>query len=448
MSEKVYVIEAEGGPVKIGVSANPERRVVALRPGSAWRLSLARVWQMPDAVSARVVERMAHRTLESVCRYEEWFDATVDEAAAVINEAIRGQATPPAMAELERMSLVYSSAGREVVARAAGLPVGWSGLEEIEDKARAYAAAAKSENTNRAYASDWRHFLVWCDARLLVAMPAELGTVVGYITDHAGKLCVSTLRRRLSAIRQAHKYAGHPLDTAHVAFKDVWIGIRKEHGRPADQKAALVIAELRRAVEALPDSLSGLRDRALLLVGFGAALRRSELVALDVTGDWSTITETADGLVIRLAKSKTDQTGQGVTIGVPYGANPSTCPVRAWRAWKEAAGLDAGPAFRAVNRHGQVAAERLTDRAVSLIVKRAVEAGARAAGMSPAEASVKAEAFAGHSLRSGLATSAAANDAPGHLVQRHLRHSRFDTTARYIRAGELFKRNAAGMAGM
>ena len=133
---------------------------------------------------------------------------------------------------------------------------------------------------------------------------------------------------------------------------------------------------------------------------------------------------------------------------MPFGSNPKTCPVRAWQAWKAAASIANGPAFRSIDRHGNLSAERLSDRSVALIVKRVIEAGAIASGMTPEAARKKAEAFAGHSLRSGLATSAAANDAPGHLVQRHLRHKRFDTTARYIRDGEMFKRNAAGMAGL
>lgn len=335
---------------------------------------------------------------------------------------------------------------RALVPTADALPVT---VEELAERARDYAAHARAENTARAYASDMKHFETWCSARGVPAMPTTAGVLTAYVTEFAPTLAVSTLRRRLSAIREANRLAGHPVDTSAGAFRDVWAGIRRKHGRPAAAKDALITVELRQAVEALPDTLIGLRDRALLLVGFAGALRRSELVALDVGADAETsITETAEGLVIRLGRSKTDQSGQGVAIGVPYGSNPATCPVRAWRAWTEAAEITTGPAFRSVDRHGNVGADRLTDRAVAMIVQRSVERGAIKAGLSPEAAAEKAKAFAGHSLRSGLATSAAANDAPGHLVQRHLRHAKFDTTARYIKAGEMFRKNAAGMAGL
>lgn len=226
--------------------------------------------------------------------------------------------------------------------------------------------------------------------------------------------------------------------------------IQREHGQPADKKRPLLTAELRRAVAALPDTLAGRRDRTLILIGFAAALRRSELAALEVArcdgGGW--IEETSDGLIVHLARTKTDQAGVGVNVGIPYGADPSTCPVRVYRGWLKAAKLRTGPAFRAIDRNGRIRDGALSGQTVARIVKRAVEALALSEGASPKEAARRAAGYAGHSLRAGLATSAAANDAPGHAIQRQLRHKKHDTTLGYIRAGQLFKGNAASFAGL
>ena len=166
-----------------------------------------------------------------------------------------------------------------VVARTGSVP---ALVAEMAEKAADYAEAAKASNTRRAYRSDWQAFEAWCAGKGVIAMPTAADTVLAYLIDHAGQLKVATLSRRLSAIREAHFYAGHPLDTSGVAFRDVWRGIRRTHAAPQVQKAPLLTAQLRRTVGALPDTNAGRRDRALLLVGFGAALRRSELAALEV----------------------------------------------------------------------------------------------------------------------------------------------------------------------
>jgi site-specific recombinase XerD len=324
-------------------------------------------------------------------------------------------------------------------------------VADMAEKAAEYAEAAKAPNTRRAYRSDWASFGVWCDSRRVQAMPASADTVLGYLIDHAGRLKVSTLQRRLSAIREAHLYAGAVLETSSATFRDVWRGIRRTHAMAANKKAPLLTMGLRRAIATLPDTLAGRRDRAMLLVGFGGALRRSELAALEVTQrdaapGW--IEETPDGLAIHLGATKTDQTGEGDVLGIPFGSNDETCPVRAYKAWLAASGISAGSAFRGIDRHGHMAADAISDKAVATIIKRTVVAGELMGGATSAEADATARRFAGHSLRAGLATSAAANDAPGHAIQRQLRHKRFDTTQGYIRGGELFKKNAAGMAGL
>jgi integrase len=321
---------------------------------------------------------------------------------------------------------------------------------DLAARAASYAAAAKAPNTQRGYKSDWRAFETWCGALGIASMPAAPETVVAYLVAHAGVLKVSTLRRHLAAIRDYHRSGGIELDTASTMFRDTWKGIRRTLGCFADKRAPLMTAGLRRALATLPASLQGQRDRALLLVGFGAALRRSELARLEIAprdgANW--IEETPEGLIIHLGRAKTDQEGRGESVAIPFGTNLETCPPRAYRAWLLASGIESGPVFRPIDRHGRMDSDAITDRAVARIVKRSVVAAALADGMTEIEAAAHAARYSGHSLRAGLATSAAANDAPGHAIQRQLRHRNFNQTAGYIRDGRLFRNNAAGSAGL
>jgi integrase len=334
-----------------------------------------------------------------------------------------------------------------ITERPAGLP---ASAAEIAERAADYAAQAQSDNTRLAYASDWAVFQAWCDLQGAVALPADPAVVLAFLVDTAGQVKVSTQRRRLSAIKEMQRQAGFHLDTTSATFRDVWRGIRRAHGQPPVKKAALMTPLLRRALGTLPDSLTGVRDRALLLLGFAGALRRTELAGVEASvrpgADW--LEETGDGLVVHLAKSKGDQEGDGQVVGVPFGSHPETCPVRAVRAWLQAGQITGGPVFRQINRHGRVGDEALCDHSVAFVIKRVIVAGARAGGATEEEAAVTARRFAGHSLRSGLATSAAANDTPGHLIQRQLRHKKFDTTVGYIQEAELLKKNAAAMVGL
>jgi integrase len=321
---------------------------------------------------------------------------------------------------------------------------------DLAARAASYANAAKAPNTQRGYRSDWRAFEAWCGAHGVDAMPAASETVVAYLVAHAGALKVSTLRRRLAAIRECHRSGGVEIDTGSTMFRDTWKGIRRTHGRPADKRAPLLTAGLRRALATLPASLQGQRDRALLLIGFGGALRRSELARLEITprdgANW--IEETAEGLIVHLGRAKTDQEGRGEQVAIPFGTHIETCPPRAYRAWLLASGIQSGPAFRPIDRHGRMNCNAISDGAIARIVKRTVVAAAIADGMTELEAAAHAARFSGHSLRAGLATSAAANDAPGHAIQRQLRHRNFNQTAGYIRDGRLFRNNAAGSAGL
>lgn len=198
-------------------------------------------------------------------------------------------------------------------------------------------------------------------------------------------------------------------------------------------KAPATTVEIRAMVETLPDGLLGIRDRALILLGFAGAFRRSELVGLDVADQ----DVTRDGAVVTLRRSKTDQEGQGRKVGIPYGSTPATCPVRALQGWLEASGIAEGPLFRHVDRYGRMHEGRLSDRAVALVVKRL----ASRAGLDPAS-------YSGHSLRAGLATSAAAAGVSERAIMNQTGHRSPMMVRRYIRDGQLFRENAASAVGL
>ncbi len=307
---------------------------------------------------------------------------------------------------------------------------------QLEESVRQYARASKAPNTVRAYRSDLGDFTMWCTDHQLTPIPATPEMVALYITALAGAGArPSTIQRRLSAISQAHQLSGHePSPTQSPIVRTTMAEIRRTLAMAPAQKAAVVTAELRTLLAVTPaDTLAGRRDHAPLLVGFAGGFRRGELVALDVED----VEETEEGLRVRVQRSKSDQEGEGREVGIPRGQKPETDPVRALRAWRAAAGIDSGPLFRPVNRHDTVQDRRLTAEGVAMVVKRAAER----AGLDPAR-------YAGHSLRSGLATAAAAGGAPERAIMRQTGHRSVEMVRRYIRAGSLFQENAAVYVGL
>lgn len=306
-------------------------------------------------------------------------------------------------------------------------------LTETAQRAEDLARQSRSDATRRAYASDWRHFTQWCEERGLAVLPAVPVTVGLYLAAHADTLTVATLTRRLSAISTVHRLAGHHLPTRHPAIRDVLGGLRREKGSAPRRSEAMTTPLLINIVSKCdPGRLIDLRDRALLLVGFAAALRRSEIVALDLAD----ITITPQGLRIALRRSKGDQEGQGDVLPVMRTGNAS-CPVLAFEDWIAAAVLTDGKAFRSVNRHGKVG-ESLSGHAVALIVKRRADL----AGMADSNN------YAGHSLRSGFATAAAERGIEERVIARQTRHKSLTVLRTYIREGELFRRNLAADIGL
>jgi site-specific recombinase XerD len=308
-----------------------------------------------------------------------------------------------------------------------------SALAPTADAARAFIAASKAPATVKAYRNDWRDFDTWCAQRAQTSLPAASEVIALYLADQAGVKATATLSRRLVSIRAAHRAAGHDDPTAAAVVRETWAGIRRTFGTAQHGKAPARTAELRAMVATLdPETTIGVRDRALLLVGFAAALRRSELVVLDVDD----LAEREDGLVVTVRRSKTDQEGAGEQIGVPHGAKAETCPVTSLARWLKVSGIGSGPVFRSVARDGRIG-DRLSDRAVALVVKRT----AAAAGLDPAQ-------FAGHSLRAGLITSAAEADVHERDIMRQSRHKSIPVMRRYIRGATLFRDNAAAAVGL
>jgi integrase len=302
------------------------------------------------------------------------------------------------------------------------------------DQVREYVRASKAENTLRGYQTDWRHFCACCESRGgLCPLPAAADAVAAYIAECAEHLKPGSVQRRLNAIAEAHKAAGLDSPTHAAIVRNTLKGIRRTLGTAPAQKAAALTDDIRAMVDATDAGVIGARDRALILLGFAGAFRSSELVGLDVED----CAFGKDGLTVTLRRSKVDQTGEGRKIGIPYGSNPETCPVRTVQTWLELAAISAGPLFRSINRHGQVQPGRLSGIDVARVVKKLADR----AGLDPAK-------YAGHSLRAGHATAAAIAGASERSIMNQTGHRSVQMVRRYIRDGSLFRENSAGKLGL
>jgi site-specific recombinase XerD len=305
-------------------------------------------------------------------------------------------------------------------------------VAELRGAARAAAEASRAGSTERAYETDWRDFNAFA-ARIGRGSqrPAEPETVALYVADLARRgRAAATIARRLTAIAVYHRAAGLISPTDHDVVRAVVRGVRRQVGIAQRQKTALVLDPLRTVIAQIPGDVRGLRDRALLLIGWAAALRRSEIAALVVAD----LRVHSEGVVIRLRRSKTDQEAAGDSVAVPCGSDPATCPVLALGAWLDVAGSE-GPVFRQVDRHANIGV-RLSANAVAKIIRERA-AAADVAGD-----------FAGHSLRAGFATTAAALGRSESAIMRHGRWKNAQVARRYIRHGSQWIDNAATDIGL
>ena len=359
-------------------------------------------------------------------------------------------------------------------------------LDALSQKARDYARNARSENTQRAYESDWRQFSSWLRRSGFDPLPPEPRTVGLYLTacmqSERGRevVSVATLERRLSGICWRYRQLGEALDVSDPHIATVLAGIRRAHGRPPAQKEAIFADDLLAMLATLENDLRGLRDKAILAIGFAGGLRRSEIVGLDCGPD-----QTEDGtgwieifaagadafsagkkplaMALEAAQEAPEEAGSDVSraaneggllltvngktgwreVEIGRGSSPLTCPVAMLETWMRLGRINHGPLFRRVaKKNAGVSSERLTDKHVArLVQKTALAAGIRG-DLSEGERKL---AFSGHSLRAGLASSAQIEEAH---VQRHLGHASAEMTRRYQRKRDRFKVNLTKAAGL
>ena len=285
-----------------------------------------------------------------------------------------------------------------------------------------YINAAIADNTRLAYQQDLRDFLIWGGT-----IPCSPDTLAAYVSDRAQILSAHTITRRLVGISRAHVSQGLADPAKTDLVRTVMRGVRRVKGTAQRQVSPLLKSDVL-SIVAHMQGVKGARDRALILLGYCAALRRSELAALDFT-DLEFVNE---GVIVHLRKSKTDQIGAGRKIGVPWGRT-STCPVKAIKNWLQVAQIDRGPLFRSVNRAGVVGCNKLHGQSIALVLKSYTEL----IGHDPSN-------FSGHSLRAGLVTSAIQAGVSVHKVQQQTGHKSVAMLSRYIRDAGLFEGNAAG----
>ncbi|MER9419406.1 site-specific integrase [Mesorhizobium sp. M0306] len=326
-------------------------------------------------------------------------------------------------------------------------------LEALAGRARDYIEAASSANTRRAYAADWKHFSSWCRRQGIEMFPPDpqvVGLYIaacasGTVTGDKKPNTVSTIERRLSSLSWNFAQRGQPLDRKDRHIATVMAGVRNTHASPPRQKEAILPEDLIAMLETLDrGTLRGLRDRAMLLLGFAGGLRRSEIVGLDVGRDQ---TEDGRGWVEIFADKGLLVTLRGKTgwreVEIGRGSSDATCPVVALQTWLRLARIAHGPLFRRVAGQGRaVGADRLNDQEVARLVKRTALAAGVRGDLSEGE---RAKKFAGHSLRAGLASSAEVDE---RYVQKQLGHASAEMTRKYQRRRDRFRVNLTKASGL
>ena len=318
----------------------------------------------------------------------------------------------------------------QAVAMVAQTPTasGQAALAVAQALARKSAAAA----TMRAYKADWTHFSQWCTAHGFSPIPAAPAIVGAYLASLAGSHAPSTIRRRLSALGKMHRFNDLPWNPAHRDIQGPLQGVLRTHGRPVQKAAALTLPMLRRILLTCDQSARGRRDRALLLFGFVGALRRSELVCLNVED----VAVVAGGLRLRIRRGKTDQAGQGAEIGLPRGRHVETCPMRAFEAWQAVARRKAGPLFRKISTGDGIGDTALHPDAIRrILAHRLAMAGIRAENF---------DRLSAHALRVGFITAAYDKGVRDEDIMRHTRHRDLRTMRGYVQRAGLISESPAG----
>tara|TARA_B110000438_G_C15680136_1_gene592005 strand:+ start:36 stop:992 length:957 start_codon:yes stop_codon:yes gene_type:complete len=291
---------------------------------------------------------------------------------------------------------------------------------------------AKSNNTIRAYKSDFRDFGAFCAKNGFKSLPTEPKIVSLYLTHLSIKEAkMSTLRRRLVSIGVIHKLKGHYLDTKHPVIIENIMGISRKKGNYQRGKKPILINDLKAIINAIDQEsakeIKKNRDKTIILIGFGGGFRRAELVSID----YEDVEFVAEGVKIIIKRSKTDQFGEGLIKALPYFSNKLYCPVLHLKKWFEISNIKSGPIFRKFNKGFNLSDKRLTDQTVALIIKEYLDL-----------AGIENKNYSGHSLRSGFATATAESGADERSIMAMTGHKTTQMVRRYIKEANLFKNNA------
>ena len=290
---------------------------------------------------------------------------------------------------------------------------------------------SKSENTLRAYQSDYNDFSLFCSKNGFQAMPTQPKILALYITHLSSYSKYSTLKRRLASISILHKTKGHYIDTKHPIIMENLMGIKRTNGSNQKGKKPLLINDLKKIINVIDqencNDIKKFRNRSIILIGFSGGFRRNEIISLD----YDDLDFVSEGLKINLRRSKTDQFGEGSVKGLPYFDNCEYCPVISLKKWIEISNINSGPLFRRFTKGYKLLKHRLTDQTVALLIKKYLEL-----------AGINSENYSGHSLRSGFATSAAESGAEERSIMAMTGHKSTEMVRRYIKEANLFKNNA------
>ena len=291
--------------------------------------------------------------------------------------------------------------------------------------------SSKAKNTLRAYKSDFRDFETFCSKHSFNSLPTEPKIISLYLTKLSKNSKISTIKRRLVSISMLHKLKGHYLDIKHPVVVENLMGIKRIKGSVQKGKKPILISHLKSIINIIDelkiDEIKKLRDKSIILVGFGGGFRRTELISID----HEDIEFVSEGLKITIQRSKTDQFGEGMIKGIPYFTNEIYCPVINLQKWLEISKIKSGPIFRRLSKGSSITNNRLTDQSVVLLIKKYLNL-----------AGIENTNFSGHSLRSGFATVAAEFGADERSIMAMTGHKTTQMVRRYIREANIFKNNA------
>ena len=304
-------------------------------------------------------------------------------------------------------------------------------IKKLHEETLENLKSSKANNTLRAYKSDFRDFGAFCAKHGFNSMPTEPKIVSLYLTHLSISTKISTLRRRLVSIGVVHKLKGHYLDTKHPVIIENLMGIKRKKGSIQIGKKPILINHLKKIINVIDnqkiEKIKKLRNRTLILIGFGGGFRRTELISID----YEDLDFVEEGLKITLRRSKTDQFGEGLIKGIPHFTNEKYCPVISLKNWINLSKIKTGPIFRRFAKGSILTSNRLTDQSVVLIIKDCLKL-----------AGIENKNFSGHSLRSGFATVAAESGADERSIMAMTGHKTTQMVRRYIREANIFKNNA------